>query len=117
MPIMNNDAIDNAIFSTTLQMRKKNNGADIYSIYKQIIKTIDIDDATKEFLDNRIHTLVNDEKIINKRNRNADSCYVTTELVSTECVPMTFSYCLSFLPISKVWSMLHPGWVGRVQSK
>ena len=95
MPIMTNDAIENAIFSTTLQMRKKNNGADIYSIYKQIIKTIDIDDATKEFLDNRVHTLVNDEKIINKRNRNADSCYVTTELVSTECVPLTFSYRLS----------------------
>ena len=49
---MTNDAIDNAISSTTLQMRKKNNGADIYSIYKQIIKTTDIEDATKEFLDN-----------------------------------------------------------------
>ena len=55
-----------------LLTRKKNNRADIDSIYKQIIKTITFEDVTKEFLDHRIHTFINDEKII-KRNRNADS--------------------------------------------
>ena len=65
-------------------LAKKNNRADIDSIYKQIIKTIDFEDITKEFLDGRIHTLINDEKILNKRNGNADSYYVNTELVDTE---------------------------------
>ena len=55
-----------------LQIRKKNNRADIDSIYKQIIKTINFEDVTKEFLDDRIRTLINDEKLINKRNCNAD---------------------------------------------
>ena len=77
MPIMTNDAIDNTIFSTILRIRKKNNRADIDSIYKKIIETIDFEDVTKEFLDDRIHTLINDEKI-NKRNPNADSYYVNT---------------------------------------
>ena len=72
MPILKNDAIDNRIFSTVLHIRKKNSRADIDSIYKQIIKTIDFEDVPKEFLDDRIHTLINDEKIINRRNRNAE---------------------------------------------
>ena len=57
MPIMKNDAVDNTIFSTILQTRKKSNRADIDNIYKQIIKTTDFEDVTKEFLDDRIHTL------------------------------------------------------------
>ena len=88
---MKNGAIDNTIFSTIFQIRKKNNRADIDSIYKQIINTIDFEDVTKEFLDNRIHTLINDEKIINKRNRNADSYYVNTELVDTGALELLFT--------------------------
>ena len=75
MPIMKSDAIDNTIFSTILQIRKKNNSANINSIYRQMIKTIDPEDVTKEFLDDKIHSLINNEKI-NKRNRNADSYYI-----------------------------------------
>ena len=45
---------------------KKNNRVDIDSIYKQIIKTINFEDVTKDFPDNRIHILINDEIIINK---------------------------------------------------
>ena len=72
MSIMKNDAIDNTIFSTILHARKKNNRADTDSNYKQIIKTIDFEDVTKEFLDGRIHTLTNDEKMIHKRNCNTN---------------------------------------------
>ena len=90
MPVMKDDAIDNTIFSTILQIRRKNNRADINSIYKQMIKTIDFEDATKEFLDDRTHTLINDEKIINIRNRNADSYYVKTELVDTGALELRF---------------------------
>ena len=37
--------------------------------------------------------------------------------VITECVPLTISFQLYFLRISKVWSMLHHGSMGQVQSK
>ena len=73
MPIMTNDAIDDAIFSTMLQICKINNRANIGSIYEQIIKNIEFEDVTKEFINGRIHTLINYEKVINKRTRNADS--------------------------------------------
>ena len=49
------DTIGNTIFSALLQIRKKNNRADTDSIYKQIIKTIDFADVTREFLDEIIH--------------------------------------------------------------
>ena len=52
---MTNDTIGNTIFSVLLQIRKKNNRADTDSIYKQIIKTIDFEDVTREFLDEIIH--------------------------------------------------------------
>ena len=41
---------------------KYNSRADSDSIYKQTIKAIDFEDVTKEFLDEVIHTLINDEK-------------------------------------------------------
>ena len=60
---MKNDAIDNTTFSTILQIRiKYNSRADIDSIFKQTIKAIDFEDVTKEFLDEVIHALINDEK-------------------------------------------------------
>ena len=49
-----------------------NNRADIDSIYKQAVKTINFEDVTKEFLDDRIHIRINDGKILNKSNRKAD---------------------------------------------
>ena len=73
---MATDKIDDAIFSIILQIRKNNNRADVNSIHKHIIKIVDFEDVTKEYLDERIHTLITDGKIINKINRNADSYYV-----------------------------------------
>ena len=61
---MTNDKTDDTIFSIKLQIRKNNNRADVDSIHKQIIKTVDIKHITKEFLDNRIHTLITDGKVI-----------------------------------------------------
>ena len=81
---MANDKIDNEIFVTVLHIRKINNRADLDGIYKDIKKSLDFEDVTKEFLDDRIHTLINDEKILNKLNRNADSYYVNSELVDLE---------------------------------
>ena len=81
---MANYKIDNEIFVTILRIRKNNNRADLDSIYKEIKKSIDFQDITKEFLDDRIHTLINDGKIINKLNRNANSYYVNSNLSDLE---------------------------------
>ena len=76
--------IDNKIFVTILPIRKNSNGADLDSIHKEIKKSLDFEDVTKEFLDDRVHMLINDGKIINKLNWNADSYYVNSELVDLE---------------------------------
>ena len=65
---MATDKIDDAIFSIILQIRKNNNRADVNSIHKHIIKIVDFEDVTKEYLDERIHTLITDGKIIIKIN-------------------------------------------------
>ena len=61
---MTNNRIDDIIFSIILQVRKKHHRADADSIHKQIIKTVDFKNITKEFLDDIIHTLITDGKII-----------------------------------------------------
>ena len=63
---MANKRIDDTIFSIILQIRKKHNRADADSIHKQIIKTVDFKNITKEFLDDISHTLITDEEIIDK---------------------------------------------------
>ena len=39
------------------------------------MKTVDFENITKEFLNDRIHTLITNGKMINKINRNADLYY------------------------------------------
>ena len=57
---MANDKIDDEIFVTLLRITKKNNNrADGDSIYKEIKKYLRSEDVTKEFLDDKIHTLIN----------------------------------------------------------
>ena len=63
---MANNRIDDTTFSIILQIRKKHNPAGVGRIHKQIIKTVDFENITKEFLDDIIHTLITDGKIINK---------------------------------------------------
>ena len=81
---MANNKIDNEIFVTILRIRKNNNRGDRDSIYREIKKSIDFEGVTKEFLDDRIHTLINYGKIINKLNRNADSYYANSNLIDLE---------------------------------
>ena len=83
---MANSKIDDTIFSVIIQIPKNHNRADVDSIHKQIIKTIDLENITKGFLDGRISTLITDEKIIKVINRNADSYYVNEKDISTESI-------------------------------
>ena len=51
---------------------------------KEIKKSLDLENVTKEILNDRIHTLINDGKILNKLNRNADSYYANSEIGNLE---------------------------------
>ena len=59
---MVNDKIDDTIFSIILQIRKNNNrtDVDVESVHKQIITNDDFENITKNFLDDRIHTIITD---------------------------------------------------------
>ena len=85
---MANDNIDNQIFLNIFNIRKKNNRPDLDSIYKEIVKSLDFEHVTKEFLDDRIHILINYGKI-NKINRNADSYYINPELIDLETLNLS----------------------------
>ena len=64
---MASDKIDDTVFSIILQIRKNHNRADVESIHKQIIKTVDFENIIKDFLDDRNHNLITDGKIIHKK--------------------------------------------------
>ena len=63
---MSKDRIDDTIFSIILQIHKNNNRPDVDRIHKQILKTADFENVTKDFLDNKTHDLITDEKISGK---------------------------------------------------
>ena len=67
---------DGMIADVITDFRRKNNRADWVSIHKEIVKLADFSNISKEYLMNRINTLVIDEKILNKRNRNLGSYYI-----------------------------------------
>ena len=81
---MANDKIDNEFFATILRIQKSSNPADLDSICKGIKKSLNFEDATQEFLDDRIHTLINDRKIVNRSNQNTDYYKVNSKLVDLE---------------------------------
>lgn len=64
---MVNDKTDNEFFVAISRILKNNNQTDVDSIDKGIKKSLNFEDVTSEFLDDRIHTLINDEK-----HRNTD---------------------------------------------
>ena len=66
------------LFTAILQIRKNHNRADVGSMHKKIIKTNDVKNITKEFLDDRIRTLITDGK------NNTDSYYVNGKYIETE---------------------------------
>ena len=55
----------------------------IDSIHKEIIKTIDFKDTTKDDLQDRINILLINEKLINKINRNLNSYSVNEANTNT----------------------------------
>ena len=80
---MANDKFDNETSITILYIRIYNNRAALGSIYNEI-KTMFRFWRYQEFVDDRIHTLINDQKIIRKLNPNVHSYYVNSEFVDLE---------------------------------
>ena len=66
---------DAMIVDAITDFRKKHKRADCESMHKETVKLADFSNTSKEDLMNRISTLLIDDKILNKRNRNLDSHY------------------------------------------
>ena len=93
------NALDHCIYSAINRIRNQNKRADRNSVHKEIIKTIDFEKISKSFLDDRINMLIQNDKIINKLNRNKDSFRIADNdfnLSITDVLPMTQN-SLSFL--------------------
>ena len=77
-------SFDQNIFTVINDLKKKRKRVDIDSIHKEIIKTIDFKDTTKDDLQDRINILLINEKLINKINRNLNSYSVNEANINTE---------------------------------
>ena len=76
-------SFDQNIFTVINDLKKKRKRADIDSIHKEIIKTINFKDTTKDDLQDRINILLINEKLINKINRNLNSYSVNEAKTNT----------------------------------
>ena len=86
------NALDHCIYSVIDKIRGQNKRADRNSVHKEIIKTIDFEKISKSFLDDRINMLIQNDKIINKLNRNKDSFRIAGNDFNssiTDVLPMT----------------------------
>ena len=93
------NALDHCIYSAINRIRGQNKRADRNSVHKEIIKTINVEKISKSFLDDRIIMLIQNDKIINKLNRNKDSFRIADNYFNsciTNVPPMTQN-SLSFL--------------------
>ena len=91
------NALDHSIYSAINSIRGQNKRADRNSVHKEIIKTIDFEKISKSFLDDRINMLIQNDKIINKLNRNKDSFRIADNDFSssiTDELPMSQNYPL-----------------------
>ena len=62
--------LDHKIYSAIKQIRGQKNRADIKSMHEEIIKVIEFQSISKEFLNDRIEMLLQNDKMINRLNRN-----------------------------------------------
>ena len=101
---------DGMIVDVITDLRKKHKRADCESIHKENVKSADFSNTSKEDLMNRINTLLIDEKIPNKRNRNLVSytsmkIHPQTTIVFHKHLIITF-YLILPLTIKNQFSLL-----------
>ena len=63
---------DQSIFTIITVLKKKQKHADINKIHSEIIKTLNFKDITKEYLQDRINTLISNEKRRNKQKKQQE---------------------------------------------
>ena len=86
------NALYHSIYSAINIIRGQNKRADRNSVHKEIIKTTDFEKISKNLLDDGINMLIQNDKIINRLNRNKDSFRIAgNDLNSsiTDALPMT----------------------------
>ena len=86
------NALDHRIYSAINRIRGQNKRADRNSVHKEIIKTIDFEKISKNLLDDGINMLIQNDKIINRLNRNKDSFRIADNDFNssiTDAFPMT----------------------------
>ena len=86
------NALDHSIYSAINRIRGQNNRANRNSVHKEIIKKTDFEKIDKNFLDDRINILIQNDKIVNTVNRNKDSFRTTDNDFNssiTHALPMT----------------------------
>ena len=76
-------SFDQNIFTVINDLKKKRKRADTDSIHKEIIKTIDFKDTTKDDFQDRINILLINENLINKINGNVNSYSVNEANTNT----------------------------------
>ena len=84
--------LDHKIYSAIKQIRGQKNRADINSIHKEIVKIIDFEAISKEFLNNIIEIPLQNDKIISRLNRNKNSYHLNERLLDssiTDLLPST----------------------------
>ena len=89
------NALDHCIYTVINRIRGQNKRTDRNSVHKEITKTIDFEKISKSFLDDRINMLIQNDKIINKLNRNKDSFRIADNDFNssiTDVLPMTLSH-------------------------
>ena len=77
-------SFDQNIFTVINGLKKNRKRTDIDSIHKEMVKTIDFKDTTKDDLQDRITILLINEKLINKINRNVSSYSVNEANTNTK---------------------------------
>ena len=77
----------NRIYSAINRIRSQNN-----SVHKEIIKTIDFEEISKKFLDDKISMMIQNDEIVNRLNRDKDSFRIADNDFNssiTDALPMT----------------------------
>ena len=86
------NALDHSIYSAINRIRGHNKRADRNSVHKEILKQLILKNISKNFLDDRINMLIQNDKIVNMLNRNKDSFRTTDNDFNssiTHALPMT----------------------------
>ena len=84
--------LDHNIYSAIKQIRGQKNRTDISRMHKEIVKVIDFESISKEFLNDGIKMLLQNDKIINRLKRNKTSYCLNESLLDssmTDLLPST----------------------------